>query len=660
MGTRQRQGRIMDNKQPKPATESERTQPESVAEAILDAPSSVSALLSSAYDEKELSLEDGARLREAAYIQAANRYHLKRLENQLNAVLQIGQTLASTIEPDRILTLLMQKITELMEADRSTLFLVDQKQGEIWSKILQGEGTVQIRMPLGQGIAGWVAQTGETLNLTDAYKHPRFNAEIDRESGYRTRTILTMPLRNQRHEIVGVIQVLNKRGDAPFRDDDEQLLKAIAAQAATFLENAQLYQELWYKHVELTRTSRKLEQRTHELDIVYDIEQQMSGAFHDQEMYTNILNRVLMLLTCEAGTIALFDPKSEHIHYKAVTGLSTGNVNHRKIQLGEGFISWTMKQGEPLLTNDPGLDPRFRPVDFAPLSSPLRSVLCVPLQREESISGAICLLNKRSPKGFQSDDLRILKQVASQISRAVEIGERRKQRLKENRLATIGQLMSGVLHDLKGPMTIISGYAQMLTLQDDPTKRETFANAIMAQIERLNLMTREVLSFARGESTLLLREIKMNQFINDIRDHLTQEFEGSGIVIEIENDYRGNANFDEIKIQRLIYNLARNARQAMADMVGGRVVVSFVQRDDQLAITVSDNGPGIPEEIQSHVFDSFVTGRPKEGSGLGLAIVRKIIDEHQGSIRFESTEGEGTTFFVTLPLEGPTTQNDTN
>lgn len=616
---------------------------------------SFSDAVETAHNERGLythtDLQKGAVLREAAYIQAASRYHLQRLEAQLDAVIQIGQTLVSTLDPEQILTLLMEKITQLMEADRSTLFLVDRKNNQIWSKVVQGEEVVQIRLPIGQGIAGWVAQTGETVNIKDAYNDPRFDAGIDKKSGYTTRTILTMALRNQHSEIVGVIQVLNKRGKHPFRDEDEQLLQAITAQAVIFLENARLYQELWHKHVELQRTSRKLEQRTHELDIVFEIEQQMSSAFEHDAVISSILERVATLLFCEAGAIALKEPNSDQFHYHAVTGICSLSMNEQTVGLGEGFIGWSMKFGEPLLTNEAKLDPRYSISDIQPESQSLRSVLCVPLRKENQLIGCICLFNKRHTRGFTADDLRILRQIGSQISRAVEIGQRREQQLKENRLATIGQLMSGVMHDLKGPMTIISGYAQMLSQQENAEKRAKFSDAILTQIERLNNMTREVLSFARGESTLLVRKINTNQFVMDLKEHLQQEFEGSGIALIIENTYRGHAHFDEIKLQRLLYNLARNARQAMSP--GGEFKIAISSENEKLCIECSDTGPGIPKEIQSQVFDSFVTGRPEEGSGLGLAIVQKIVSEHQGSIRFSSTPGEGTIFYVSLPLGGP-------
>ena len=138
---------------------------------------------------------------------------------------------------------IMRKAGEIIGAERSSLFLVDRDKGELWSKVAQGLETAEIRFPMSQGIAGHVASTGETLNIPDAYQHPLFNAEIDQKTGYRTRTILCMPMRNTAGQVVGVTQVINKRRGR-FTEADEHLVGAISAQAAVAIDNAQLYERV--------------------------------------------------------------------------------------------------------------------------------------------------------------------------------------------------------------------------------------------------------------------------------------------------------------------------------------------------------------------------------------------------------------------------------
>ncbi|MGH8703752.1 MAG: GAF domain-containing protein, partial [Burkholderiales bacterium] len=110
---------------------------------------------------------------------------------------------------DALLLKIMEKTSDVLEADRSTLFLLDSEKNELWSKVAQGAALNEIRFPVGAGIAGFVARSGETVNIPDAYADPRFNRDVDKRTGYRTRTILCAPVRDPQGEIIGVAQVLN-------------------------------------------------------------------------------------------------------------------------------------------------------------------------------------------------------------------------------------------------------------------------------------------------------------------------------------------------------------------------------------------------------------------------------------------------------------------
>jgi len=178
---------------------------------------------------------------------------LERLQEQVNkyrVLLDIVRVMSAETNLDRLLELIMQEATRVVEADRSTLFLLDRERGELWSKVAQGLEKRTIRLKVGSGIAGYVAERGESLNIPDAYQDPRFNREVDERTGYRTRTILCMPVYNREEGIIGVLQVLNKKGGV-FTEEDERLLKILCSQAAIALENAQLYEKLRRAYEEL-------------------------------------------------------------------------------------------------------------------------------------------------------------------------------------------------------------------------------------------------------------------------------------------------------------------------------------------------------------------------------------------------------------------------
>ena len=159
------------------------------------------------------------------------------------AVYEVMQALGGTLDLDELLDLIITRITEVMDADRSSLFLIDWETEELWSKVAQGVRFMEIRFPMDLGLAGAVATSGDCLNIPDAYDDPRFNQEFDRKTGYRTRSVLCVPMTNKEGERIGVIQVLNKRGNEPFNAEDQELLCALAGQAAVAVENSQLYED---------------------------------------------------------------------------------------------------------------------------------------------------------------------------------------------------------------------------------------------------------------------------------------------------------------------------------------------------------------------------------------------------------------------------------
>ena len=212
---------------------------------------------------------------------------------KLIVLLEVGRRLASNMDLDSLLELIIEQATQVMNADRSSLFLVDKKTNELWSKIAQG--TDEIRFPVGKGIAGHVAKTGEIINIPDAYKDKRFNPEVDKQTGYHTKTILCVPLATSDGEIVGVIQILNKKGNADviFEPEDEEILLALAGQAAVAITNAIYHREVLDKQklerdLQIARTVQEsfLPQDTpgikgYQFEAYYDAAQEVGGDFYD-------------------------------------------------------------------------------------------------------------------------------------------------------------------------------------------------------------------------------------------------------------------------------------------------------------------------------------------------------------------------------------------
>ena len=201
-----------------------------------------------------------------------------RIERKkVEAVRELGRVLGATLDLDRLLVVLLEKVTDLLDAERATIYLVTDDGTHLESKIAQGGAIATIRLKTGEGIAGWVAQSAATVNIPDAYADPRFNQSVDQKSGFRTRSILCMPMPDHKGRTIGVVQVLNKRL-GPFDADDEALLATVAAHAGIAIENSKLYFNVLGKNVALLSTQDQLRQRIAELDLLFEIESEAVGG----------------------------------------------------------------------------------------------------------------------------------------------------------------------------------------------------------------------------------------------------------------------------------------------------------------------------------------------------------------------------------------------
>ena len=206
--------------------------------------------------------------------------------SKLDLILDVTRRLMSITNLDALLRDMATVTTQLLDADRATIFIVDRERGEIWSRVALGTGAGEIRQAIGVGIAGLVAATGETVNIPDAYDDPRFNPEPDQRTGYRTKSLLTFPMTGQNERVIGVFQVVNKNGGGDFSADDEETLSSLGASAAVAVENAQLVAEqrrLWTTLIET-------------LAVTIDArDQQTAGHSQRVTRYAEVIGRALGL-----------------------------------------------------------------------------------------------------------------------------------------------------------------------------------------------------------------------------------------------------------------------------------------------------------------------------------------------------------------------------
>ena len=190
--------------------------------------------------------------------------HQDQLTNEVkrfNQLIEAAKNVNSTLDLGKLLNIILETALRSVSGDRGTVYLVDHERRELWSKVLKGDNVEEIRLPMGAGIAGYVASTGDTLNIVDAYLDPRFNPDFDKKTGYRTKTILCMPMKNKDGKIIGVFQLLNK-AVGEFTVEDQNFIEALSVHAAIAIENARLYEEekSFMKMQEEMRLAGKIQQ----------------------------------------------------------------------------------------------------------------------------------------------------------------------------------------------------------------------------------------------------------------------------------------------------------------------------------------------------------------------------------------------------------------
>jgi GAF domain-containing protein len=172
----------------------------------------------------------------------------RRLEHEvgtLNRLIEITGLLNSTLNVDELLALIMRSGADLLEAETSSLFLLDEDRNELEIAVATGAPAAEVmrqRIPAGTGIAGWVVEHGEPAIVDDPGSDPRFYGGIDEQSGFQTKNVLAVPLRTK-EKVIGVVEIINKR-DGGFSQDDVRVASALADQAGTAIENARLYARL--------------------------------------------------------------------------------------------------------------------------------------------------------------------------------------------------------------------------------------------------------------------------------------------------------------------------------------------------------------------------------------------------------------------------------
>jgi signal transduction histidine kinase len=377
-----------------------------------------------------------------------------------------------------------------------------------------------------------------------------------------------------------------------------------------------------------------------DLTLQYAVEQQIATAHELSTLVGAILARVQALMQFELAAALITNESGGQLFAVHGAGaLAVRAVEQREAQRLLGHARAPIRREADaggsladLLVDQPGV----RAVE----------TYSVPLSDGRSQIGMLQVVNGLAQSEDSGSVLRRLGLTAAQLGRAVLLQREREAFERAERLLLVGRSVSAVLHDIRTPLASVGHCVNLMAAEDAQELRSEYAARADRALDNLDRMTQELLAFACGKREVLIRQVQLPRFVEEVRELLVPELERFSTKLEVNAEYTGTARFDATKVKRVLWNLARNSCQAGADKFAWRIA----RQGEQLLFECADTGPGIPPAAQARLFQSFASHATAEGTGLGLAMTKKIIDAHCGRIFVNSDPGHGTVFRIELPL----------
>ncbi|HLC29905.1 MAG TPA: GAF domain-containing protein [Dehalococcoidia bacterium] len=394
-----------------------------------------------------------SRNKSKGYVRAQSPSLSERQLADHRELLQVTRSLVTELNGDNLLRLITEKTSEVLHADRATLFLVDRARNELWSKVAEGLGVAEVRFPASTGIAGHVATTGEVVNIPDAYADPRFNPEVDRCTGYRTKSILCAPIRDPQDQVIGVLEALNKHRGR-FNADDEETLIILGAQAAVALHNADLVGEL--------------DKRLLRTEVLLNVMQTFTSKLELDTLLQTIMAKITQVLQADRASLFLIDHKTKELWSKVAQGEGMKELRFPRHLGIAGHVATT---GRVANVMDAYKDARFNQEIDKRTGYRTRSVLCVPIRNDQGhIIGVTEVLNKRGGI-FTEEDEDLLVALSSQVGIALENAGlfEQLQAMRKYNEGILTSIATGVVTlDASGLVTQVNPAAQRIFGLDEP------------------------------------------------------------------------------------------------------------------------------------------------------------------------------------------------
>jgi signal transduction histidine kinase/BarA-like signal transduction histidine kinase len=616
----------------------------------------------------------------AACDQARVTREAKESTRQLEELNAIGVRLSGERDTKLLLELILTKARNITRSDAGSIYLVETTSDgsrRLRFELAQNDSVPvefnAVALPLNpESLAGHVALTGEILNVADAYALPtdrpyRFNPEVDTLAGYRTKSLLVLPMQTPGGDVIGVLALINCKRESgrpfvstaaidrdalPYSDPFRNLAASLASQAAVALANSNLFREL-------TRRQARLE-------ALVDVSQRVTRLWPPATVQRRIADLYAGLLQADAVALHLVD--EGHLVRVEVRGQGVDPLLPEKVAVGRGPIGRVAATGEPLaimdLTARGWLDPAERE-SAARLG--MRAGLAVPVRAGDRLVGVLTALTSQAAP-FSDDDVAVASTFAAQAGIAVEnsrlyaeleralegVQKSQDQLVQVERLRALGEMAAGVAHDFNNLLAVVMLRTELLLARGQaPAVAESLTMIRQAAQDGAQTV-RRIQEFTRTRSTRPFGQVDMCQVLHEVvelaRPRWRDQAQSRGVTYDVRVEsgkvplVAGTAE----ELREALLNLLNNALEAMP--AGGTFTFRATAEGERVVIRAADGGCGMSEETRRRVFEPFFTTKGAQGNGLGLAVVWGIMARHGGEIAVDSVLGQGTTFTIRLPI----------
>ena len=571
----------------------------------------------------------------------------KRLQ-EADALSKITTALseAERIGLSNILQLIVDSAGEIIPGvKQAVIHLLDEENELLIPEAVTGFQTTnykEIKMHLGEGVAGQVISSGETINIADVTTDARF---LKPDVPPKFRSLMVAPVSSGRQKL-GTISVQSQATHA-FTENDRNLLKALGTQAAIAIENAHL--------LESTR------QALRETDALYRISQGLV-SLNAEELLEDAVNLLQTNFGYYHVQVYIIDETGDFI-LQAGSGEIGKALKARNYRLhaGSGIVGHTAETLKPFFTNDVE-----EVVFFArnPLLPETKSEMTVPLRIGSQLLGILDIQQAPS-KTFTARDLQLVSAMADQLAVALQKADLyenlqkslqqeqtvRSQLVQSERLALVGRLLASVSHELNNPLQAIQNALFLLKEEKNLSNQGSQdLDIILSETERMAALIERLRSAYRPMRVTDFQPVHLNNLIEDVYALISTHMRHKDIAFEfIPEPNLLPASGISDQLRQVVLNLFLNAIEIMKP--GGRLTVETrsLMGKKEVFFSVRDSGPGIDPEMLPKIFDAFITSK-HTGTGLGLTITHDILEQHHGRIEAANHPNGGAIFYIWLPV----------